>query len=67
MLGNMIGRILCILHDRKGVSSLEYAILAVAILGGLTAVIANISTDVGTLFTDLYNAIHKALPTPAGG
>jgi Flp pilus assembly pilin Flp len=62
MWGNMIGRILSVLHDRKGVSSLEYAILAVAVLGGLTAVIASISTDVGTLFTDLKNAIHNALP-----
>ena len=45
---------------------MEYAILAVAILGGLTAVIASIGTDVGTLFSDLQSAIHKALPaTPA--
>jgi Flp pilus assembly pilin Flp len=63
MLGTMIGRILSVLQDRKGVSSLEYAILAVAVLGGLTAVIASISTDVSTLFTDLKTAIHNALPS----
>ena len=62
MLGNAIGRILGVLDDRKGVSSLEYAIVAVAVLGGLTAVIASISTDVSTLFTDLKTAIHNALP-----
>jgi len=63
MLGNVIGRILGVLPDRKGVSSLEYAVLAVAVLGALAVVISSISTDVTTLFTDLKNAIHNALPT----
>ena len=60
MLNEMIFRLLAVLHCRKGVSSLEYAILAVAIIGAVSAAMTTLGSDIKALFNSLENAITAA-------
>jgi Flp pilus assembly pilin Flp len=41
------------LHDRKGVTSLEYGVLAVAIIGALGAASTTLHDQIVTMFTNL--------------
>lgn len=43
------------LKDRKGVSSLEYAILAFGIIGALATAMTTFGTGLSNLFQDLVN------------
>lgn len=53
MLQLMIWRLTSVLHDRKGISAMEYGILAAAIIG----VVATAATALGTEISSLFNAI----------
>jgi Flp pilus assembly pilin Flp len=48
------------LRDRSGVSSLEYAILAVGIVGALGAAMVALVPDINALWLALENAITNA-------
>jgi Flp pilus assembly pilin Flp len=54
-----IRTITAVMHDRKGISALEYAILAAAILGAIgtafTTIGGDLSTLLGTVKTNLTN------------
>jgi Flp pilus assembly pilin Flp len=43
--------------DRKGVTALEYGVLAAAIVLALGIAAAGLSTKLGTLFTSVGNAV----------
>ena len=57
-----------LLRDRRGVSSLEYAVLAVcvvaAVAGAVTLVLA---PAISQAFTDVASAITSAMKTAGGG
>jgi Flp pilus assembly pilin Flp len=40
-------------QDRKGVTALEYGVLAVAIIGGIAATVGTIGGDLGTMFSSV--------------
>ncbi len=68
MHGLLLRAVIATLHDRKGISALEYAIMAAAILGAISATIGGIGSDVTTLFTRLQTILNNAVSssTPAG-
>ena len=47
-------------RDERGVSAMEYAILAGIIVVALTAVSASFTTGVGTMFSNLFTKITNA-------
>ncbi|WP_168788372.1 Flp family type IVb pilin [Paraburkholderia aromaticivorans] len=47
-------------RDERGVSAMEYAILAGIIVVALTAVSATFSTSVSSMFTNLFTKITAA-------
>lgn len=61
MLQLMIWRLTSVLGDRKGISAMEYGILAAAIIG----VVATAATGLGTEITALFNAIVTKLTNVA--
>jgi pilus assembly protein Flp/PilA len=63
MLQIMISRLTAALTDRKGVSAMEYGILAAAIIG----VVATAATNLGTEITALFNAVVQDLKNAVGG
>ena len=44
------------LRNDKGITALEYAILAVAIVGAVVAVTSTFQTDLGTEFAAIFSA-----------
>jgi pilus assembly protein Flp/PilA len=51
------------LRDERGVSAIEYAILAGIVVVALTAVGISFNTSMGTLFTTLFqNITHASTP-----
>jgi Flp pilus assembly pilin Flp len=67
MLDKMLGNVLAVVYDRKGVSSLEYGILAVAIVGAVATAALTLTTDLTDLFTSVATAITKAVTKAGGG
>jgi Flp pilus assembly pilin Flp len=61
------GTLRALVYDRRGVSSLEYGILAVAIVGAVATATTVLSTDLTTLFNDIATAITNAVSKAAGG
>ena len=47
-------------RDERGVSALEYAILAGIVVAALVAGTTTLKADVTTLFQNLTNAVHNA-------
>jgi pilus assembly protein Flp/PilA len=62
MLQVMISRLTAALTDRKGISAMEYGILAAAIIG----VVATAATNLGTEITALFNAVILDLKNAVG-
>jgi Flp pilus assembly pilin Flp len=60
MLTNAIQLLRAALGDRSGISSLEYGVLAIAIIGGLAAVLGTLTSDINTLWTTLETTITNA-------
>jgi Flp pilus assembly pilin Flp len=60
MLSNTIQLLRAILRDRSGISSLEYAILAVGVIGALGVAMTALVPDINTLWTDLEAVITNA-------
>jgi pilus assembly protein Flp/PilA len=54
-------------RDERGVSAIEYAILAGIVVVALTAVGATFNSSMGTLFTTLFANIKTASTPAAGG
>jgi Flp pilus assembly pilin Flp len=50
MILYIVTKITNALHDRKGVSSLEYGVLAVAVIGAVGLGASVLSTDIGLMF-----------------
>jgi Flp pilus assembly pilin Flp len=60
MLTNAMQLLRATLSDRAGVSSLEYAILAVGIIGALGAAMVALVPDINALWTQLETVITTA-------
>jgi pilus assembly protein Flp/PilA len=58
----MMSRMTDALRDRKGISAMEYGILAAAIIGVVATAATNLGTEISALFakvvTDLTNAVN---------
>ncbi len=54
------------LRDRKGVSAMEYAILAAAILGAVSAAVTVLGGDISSLFVALEGIITSATTAATG-
>ena len=63
MLQVMISRLTATLRDRKGISAMEYGILAAAIIG----VVATAATNMGTESSLLFNAVVTDLKSAVSG
>ncbi len=59
----MVWRVTAALRDRKGISAMEYGILAAAIIG----VVATAATNLGAEITALFNAVIADLKNAVGG
>ena len=53
--------VIAALRDRKGISALEYAILAAAILGAISVSIGGIGGDLSTIFTDIKGYLDTSV------
>jgi Flp pilus assembly pilin Flp len=53
MIQYMLVLLSATMRDRKGVSSLEYAILAFGIIGAVTLALANFGTGLSGIFADI--------------
>jgi Flp pilus assembly pilin Flp len=67
MLDKIVGTVRAMAYDRKGVSSLEYGILAVAIVGAVATASLTLATDLNSLFSSVADAITKAVTKAGGG
>ena len=54
------------LYDRKGISALEYAILAAAILGAVSAGVTTLGGDISSLFNALETVVNNAVTAATG-
>ena len=78
-IGKHLGRLLRFIDDKCGVSTVEYALIVVAVIGVVGVGAASLSGAFDTLFTDLTTQIADAsdavstaaqggpAPAPAGG
>jgi Flp pilus assembly pilin Flp len=57
MIDDLLEVLFGTIHDRKGVTSLEYAVLAVVVMGAVLAAASTISND----YMIAFNAIGPAL------
>ncbi|HTB42988.1 MAG TPA: Flp family type IVb pilin [Acetobacteraceae bacterium] len=61
MLQLVIARLTVLMGDRRGISAMEYGILAAAIIGVVSLAATNLGNEIGLLFnkvvTDLSNAV----------
>lgn len=58
MYNVLVGKIGAVLHDRKGISAMEYAILAAVILTAVGTALTGLSTEIATLFTTVIGKIQ---------
>lgn len=60
----MLTKVICwldaTLHDRKAIASLEYGIIAAAILGAVGAAMTILKGDISNLFNAVINAVVNA-------
>jgi pilus assembly protein Flp/PilA len=61
MLDRLMVKLVAVLNDRKGISALEYGILAAGIIGVVATAAATVGTDLGALL----NAIGVRLTNAA--
>jgi pilus assembly protein Flp/PilA len=54
------------LKSRKGISALEYAILAGVLLAAVSGAVSAFGTDIDTLFTNVGNNLTAFKPTAIG-
>ncbi|MGD0103366.1 MAG: hypothetical protein ABSC06_04935 [Rhodopila sp.] len=59
MILNMLMMMTALLRDRKGVSSLEYVVLAVGIIGAVSVGATNLGTTLTAAFTTLVADLGK--------
>lgn len=61
MLQLVLARLTALMGDRRGISAMEYGILAAAIIGVVSLAATNLGNEIGLLFnkvvTDLSNAV----------
>ena len=61
MLQLALARLTSLMGDRRGISAMEYGILAAAIIGVVSLAATNLGNEIGLLFnkvvTDLSNAV----------
>jgi pilus assembly protein Flp/PilA len=66
MLNLLIAYATSALRDRKGISAMEYGILAAAIIGAIATVVTNVGSELSTIFNTLLNELTTAAAPPAG-
>jgi len=60
MLDFVLTRLNGIIRDKKGISAMEYAILAAAIIGVVATAASTIGTDLGVLLNKVIDALVNA-------
>ena len=63
MIKYVKNKLFCVIYDRKGISALEYAILAASLLGVISAALVTFGADITSVFTTVGNG----LKTDVGG
>jgi pilus assembly protein Flp/PilA len=56
-----MGRLTALLADRKGISAMEYGILAAAIIGVVATAATNLGTEITAVFTAVINDLKNAV------
>ncbi len=57
MLHIPFARVLALVRDRRGISSLEYAVMALGILGAVITAAITLGADIATALTNIGAAI----------
>jgi Flp pilus assembly pilin Flp len=60
MLDASVRGLIAVLRDRRGISAMEYGILAAAIIGVVGTAAATIGSDLGTLLNSVINSLVNA-------
>jgi Flp pilus assembly pilin Flp len=60
MTNLILSTIGAVMRDRRGVTSLEYGVIAAALIAAVTAAMTILSGDLSDAFTTLGNAIKTA-------
>jgi len=60
MMNRLIVTCLDMLTDRRGITSMEYGILAAAIIGVVAGVAGSIHTELGIIFNNLVDSLTNA-------
>jgi pilus assembly protein Flp/PilA len=63
----VFGMISAVLRDRKGISAMEYAILAAAVLTAVGAAATTLSGDLSSLYSSLSTLITSTMTKASGG
>ena len=61
MLDRLTVKLIAFLHDRKGISAMEYGILAAAIIGVVATAMTTIGGDLTSLMGKVENALTNAI------
>jgi pilus assembly protein Flp/PilA len=65
MLQLALARLTSLMGDRRGISAMEYGILAAAIIGVVATAATTLGGDLGTLFNDVIADLAKAVSNSA--
>jgi Flp pilus assembly pilin Flp len=60
MFNYVVSRIITLMNDRKGVTTLEYAVIAAVTVVATGTAFAIIGTDLGLVYTGVENALKPA-------
>jgi Flp pilus assembly pilin Flp len=59
----LFSSVAAVVRDRAGISSLEYAVMALGVLGAVVAAAIALGSDIATFLVNLGNAI-RGMPFP---
>jgi Flp pilus assembly pilin Flp len=66
MLHLVLARLTVLMGDRRGISAMEYGILAAAIIGVVATAATSMGTQLGLLFNDVIADLKTAVGTGTG-
>jgi pilus assembly protein Flp/PilA len=57
MAFNSFASVMRLMTDRKGVTALEYGVIAAPIIGAIATIVGTLGTSLGTTFTNISNSL----------
>ena len=57
MVHNLLARVVALARDRRGISSLEYAVMALGVVGAVVTAAITLGGDIATALTNIGTAI----------